>query len=129
MRIKDHFGNVAALKCAVCQQGATIHHCHGGSMVDWFGAEMSPRWGQKQNDWLVIPLCGKHHYGEDGIDTGMGNIKGVCEWESHFGLQVYHLIQVDSMLPYSIWEMAGLPNPTNAYDSHAYRRSLRAAAQ
>jgi len=120
MKHKDHWGHVAALKCCVCQGVATIHHCKGGSMIDWFGGERSPR-GTRDNHWLVIPLCPKHHTGEDGID-----VVPTREWESKFGLQVYHLCQVNFFLYYNVWEFAELPDPWDT-DPDDYLRRLRAS--
>ena len=105
MDYKKHFETVAQLKCCVCQGPATIHHCKGGSMIDWFGSKISPR-GTRCNHFLVIPLCMNHHTGDDGID-----VMPTREWEKNFGTQVYHLVQVNDAIPYSIWELSGLPDP------------------
>ena len=131
MNHRDHWEKVAALKCCVCQGDATIHHCKGGSMIVWFGGENSPR-GTRCNHFLVIPLCQKHHTGEDGIDVMV-----TAEWEAAFGTQVYHLIEVNNAIPYSLWDEAELPDPDiyagpESYSwglkADEYRRNLRATS-
>src|SRR5262245_19696684 len=57
--------------CSVvgCTSGPiTLHHPHGGSMLD---RGITRGRGQKTSDWLVIPLCVRHHVGDQGIDSGM----------------------------------------------------------
>lgn len=109
MNYKKHWDKVAQLKCCVCQGPATIHHCKGGSMIDWFGSKISPR-GTRCNHFLVIPLCMNHHTGDDGID-----VMPTREWEKRFGSQVYHLCQTVIAIsdrgipPYNIWELSGIP--------------------
>ena len=65
----------------------------------------------KQNEFLVIPLAAEYHTGAFGIDYGLG----VETWEELFGEQLEHLIWVAERIMeehgYSIWEMAGLPDP------------------
>jgi hypothetical protein len=113
MNHKDHWDNVRALKCCVSltDQAVTIHHCHGGSMIDAFGKAQSPGEGQRQNHFLVIPLAEKYHTGDFGIDTGMGVFKGVRDWESVMGAQVYWLKWVNKRLDYDIFDLAGVPDP------------------
>jgi len=110
MNYRKHWENVRELGCVISHTtyGVTIHHCHGGSVIDWFGKENSPGMSQRQNHWLVIPLAAKFHTGDEGIDAGFG----VRRWEEVYGDQVKHLMAVAERLPYSIWEMAKLPDPT-----------------
>lgn len=69
-----------------------------------------PGVGQKQNPWLVIPLHPRLHYGQDGIDSGMGETKGVAAWEQRHGKQIDYLRKVrDQILKrhnYDIFERA-----------------------
>jgi hypothetical protein len=132
MKHKDYWQGVAALKCCVCQGDANIHHCLGGSMIDWFGGENSPR-GTRNNHWLVIPLCHNHHQGVCGIHA----MDSVREWEELYGSQVYHLVQTTSCFTsYHVWDKAGYPDPTpyggpESYQfgvkSDEYREMMRAA--
>ena len=78
-------------------------------MIDEFGKEQSPGEGQRQNDYLVIPLAAKYHVGDFGIDTGMGAFKGVREWEAVMGKQTHWLAWVNSKLDYDIFDLAEVP--------------------
>jgi hypothetical protein len=113
MNHRKHWEKVRALGCCVSNtdQGVTIHHCHGGSVVDFFGKECMPGEGQRQNHFLVIPLAEKYHTGDYGIDTGMGMFKGVKDWERVMGKQVDWLNWVNKHLEYDIFELAGVPAP------------------
>lgn len=110
--IRDHWGRVSALGCVICGQAqATIHHVHGGSIRDYFGAKGMPGMGQKQNDWLVIPLAPQYHTGNQGIDNGFGEYKSVVEWEVRFGRQSDFLEavreEIRARYGYDIYERAG----------------------
>jgi len=52
MDIKTYKGIVAELGCIICGSPASLHHPR-------FCVGMS----QRENDWLVIPLCQYHHQG------------------------------------------------------------------
>jgi len=108
-----HMDTVRSMGCCVCRNKirATFHHCHGGSIIEWFGFMKNPGMGQRQSDWLGIPLCHHHHVGSMGIDTGMGGAVGVIQWEWMFGTQIGHLLWVDDQLKYDIFEMAMVPRP------------------
>lgn len=108
-QIKNHWNNLAELGCVVSgsHYGVTMHHCHGGSMLQVPGFE-NPGWSQKANDWLVIPLVAKFHTGKYGIDNGQGQYKSVAEWEQEFGLQVDFLDELCRELGYNVWNMAGI---------------------
>ena len=107
--IKQHHDAVRDLGCCVSHtdQGVTLHHCLGGSVISYFGYPENPGMGQRQNDWLVIPIAAKYHVGDYGIDAGMG----VPSWEVLFGSQVYWLCWVNEQLDYNIFDMAGVPDP------------------
>lgn len=110
--IRDHWQRVARLGCMVTfSDMATIHHVHGGSIREFFGAHGMPGAGQKQNDWLVIPLHPRLHTGQDGIDNGMGTT--VASWERRYGKQIQFLKQVRHQIiqkhGYDIFERAGIP--------------------
>ena len=110
MNHRKHWENVRSIGCVVCgtTQDVTIHHCHGGSIIDFFGYEQNPGMAQRQNHFLVIPLAAKYHVGDYGIDSGMG----VKSWEALYGTQVMWLVHVNSKLDYDIFDLAGVPNPT-----------------
>lgn len=107
--IKEHWTRIATLGCLVTfTPDPTIHHCHGGSVRDRWGAKAMPGTGQKQNDWLTIPLSHTLHLGLGGIDSGTG----VRTWEERNGRQVDLLDRlrdiVRSRWNYDIYEKAGL---------------------
>jgi hypothetical protein len=106
---RQHHDNVRALGCCLSHtdQGVTIHHCHGRSIIEWFGGHQNPGMGQRQNDYLVIPLAAEYHVGNFGIDYGTG----VRVWELCFGPQVYWLTWVNAKLEYDLFDLAGVPNP------------------
>jgi hypothetical protein len=111
--IRDHWGRVSKLGCCISgKTPATIHHVHGGSIIETFGKRWSPGMGQKQNDWLVIPLAPEYHTGHMGIDNGQGEYKGVAEWEVAFGTQAQWLeairVIIWQQFGYCIYERAGL---------------------
>ncbi len=108
--IRQHWDNVGQLKCVVSGSNyITLHHCHGGSIIETWGSLAMPGTGQKQSDWLVIPLAAPFHTGQWGIDTAMS----VLDWEREFGTQVQHLKTVAGQLDYCIFTHAGLnPPPT-----------------
>lgn len=87
------------------QTPATIHHCHGGSMV---ARGVYTGMSQKSSDWLVIPLCAEFHTGNRGIDNGMGLFKGVKAWEKEYGEQATFLDVLSQQIRIDVWEMAGI---------------------
>lgn len=96
--IERHFEDVQDLGCLVCGQFAVIHHCMGGSIKDLgFHKGM----GQKNNDWLVIPLCPRHHNGDEGLHT-----IGVLSWEERFGTQADFLGEVSNLLGLDVFGTA-----------------------
>ena len=110
MNHKEHQKRVRELGCCVCEtdQQMTFHHCKGGSITEYFGYDLSPGTGQKQNEFLGIPLCWHHHVFDMGIDSGMG----VIEWERVYGGQIGYLIWTNDQLDYDIFDLAGVPNPS-----------------
>jgi len=105
-KIKDHWSFVASLGCCISEGPATLHHCHGGSMIDAFGSNLRGG-GQKTSDWLVVPIAAKYHTGDFGIDNGIA----VREWEKEFGYQVDMLLDINDQLDYCIFDLSGLPVP------------------
>ena len=77
--IRDHWDRVARLGCVVTGSSTvTIHHVHGGSIIEDFGYALSPGMAQKQNHWLVIGLHPEFHTGDRGVDNGLGKYKSVA---------------------------------------------------
>ena len=100
--VKEHWRTVASLPCMVsARPGVTLHHCHGGSMIE---RGVARGMGQKVSDYLVIPLHAEYHTGNYGIDSGMG----VDEWEALFGNQADMLDHLCEILGYDVWELAGV---------------------
>lgn len=96
---------------------ATIHHCHGGSIVDELGWEWQPGGAQRQNHWLVLPLGPEFHFGRWGVDTGMGPIKGVRAWEEKFGTQVALLELLCRRHQRNVFKLAGIDRPVVGVDA------------
>ncbi len=75
-------GLVAQLGCAVCERmgyadsPAMVHHPRTGVGM-----------GKKAPDSETIPLCHRHHQGEDGVHT-----LGRKAWERRFGLTELELV-------------------------------------
>lgn len=87
------------------QTPATIHHCHGGSMLE---RGVHTGMAQKTSDWLVIPLAAEYHTGQFGIDNGMGKYKGVREWEKAFGEQSDFIDYLIIRSKINVWQKAGV---------------------
>lgn len=77
----------------------TIHHAHGGSMK-LRGIHKGAR--QKTSDWLVIPVCGYHHFGQQAIDGPIG----VIRWEQMYGEQAAMLDSLCVTCGLDLWELA-----------------------
>lgn len=106
--VSRHERNLRQLRCVISEStyGITLHHCHGGSMRDL--EYMNPGVGERANPFFQIPVHAQYHVGEYGIDTGMGHIKTVEQWEESFGTQLSFLREVDAQLSYDIWVQAGM---------------------
>ena len=111
--IRKHWQRVVELGCIVTgSKIASIHHVHGGSIIDAFGYAQNPGMAQRQNHWLVIPLHPQLHYLGGGIDNGMGKTKSVVDWEANYGRQSDFLGAVRERIRerygYDIYERAGV---------------------
>jgi hypothetical protein len=103
--IKEHWSAVAGLGCIICQRPAEVAHCHGGSISDQLPRQFHPGVGQKQNHWLVLPICPEHHrVGPESLDGG-----SVRDWERRYGSQIDLLMAVSYRLQYSVFDRAGVP--------------------
>jgi len=60
---------VADLGCLICGDEAMIHHALTGA-------------GGRRNHDLILPLCHRHHQGNEGIHT-----LGRKAWERRFGTE------------------------------------------
>lgn len=96
-----HHANVRALPCVVTGRlGATLHHCHGGSLKELGWSINRPR-----NQALVIPIVIEiHSIGPLAIDGDFG----VPAWEARFGTQASFIDEVSEILGYSLWDLAEL---------------------
>lgn len=105
--IKQHYANVAALRCVVTgDTQVTLHHCHGGSMRERLvslGMDATKGMGMRgYSDALIIPLRIDHHsMGVNAIDGQMG----VKSWEARFGKQADFVDAVGELVGYSLWEL------------------------
>lgn len=102
--IWDHWDRIAGLGCCICERPAEVAHCHGGSISDQLDPQYRPGMAQKQNHWLVIPLCPEHHRGNEGLDTYREGVRG---WEAKYGTQIEWLEEVSNRLGYSLFGRAG----------------------
>lgn len=103
--VRRHWNKVAEIGCLICHGPAEIAHCHGGSISEILGPEFRPGTAQRQNHYLVLPLCMAHHRGPEGLDTGK---LGVGAWEECWGTQMRLLVSLGRLLGYSVFELAGL---------------------
>ena len=104
--VSQHEKALRAMPCIVSMtRPVTLHHCHGGSMLTLSGLP-NPGMAQRANPFLQIPIHAKYHVGEFGVDTGMGPVKSVEQWEDMFGSQVSLLDEVNENLSYDLWTEA-----------------------
>jgi len=82
----------------LCEGPTHIHHCGGGSMKDR-GVHKGK--GTKNSDWLVLPLCMRHHTGQAGIHA-----LGVRSWEALYGTQADWLDLLADELQIDPWARA-----------------------
>lgn len=109
--VSRHEKNLRQMRCMVSMNPfhVTLHHCHGGSMLDLGPEFQNPGMGERNNPFLQIPILLDYHTGTRGIDGSMG----VETWESIFEPQVNLLNQVNDQLEYDIWEQAKLWSSEN----------------
>lgn len=100
-QLSAHFNRVAAIGCCICGQPAQLHHATGGSMIE---RGVMRGMSQKVSDWLVIPLCERHHTGRDGIHA-----IGVDAWEGRYGSQAGWVDHVGGLLELDLWTLAKEP--------------------
>lgn len=109
--VKEHHENVRRLRCVISANPAvTLHHCHGGSMVE---AGYSSGGAQRGcGEALVIPLKADFHVGDEGIDYGVG----VLTWEKWYGTQMDFLREVSELLGYDLFQLhrAWYPDGTSS---------------
>ena len=103
--VSEHERRLRDMRCVVTESfPVSLHHCHSGSMCELGPEFPNPGWAQKQNPFLQIPLHIDVHVGPRGIDGSLG----VIYWEGLYGSQVEMLHEVNSLLPYDIFEQARL---------------------
>ena len=104
--VTAHQRNLRNLRCVIsAQYPVTLHHCHGGSMMEMIGGSGHMKGqGQKTNPFYQIPIIMTYHTGDYGIDSGMG----VKSWEERFGKQLDFLVEVNGLLSYDIFFQAGI---------------------
>lgn len=79
----------------------TLHHAHGGSLLDRGVTRSS---GRKSSNWLVIPLIWKLHLGPGGID-GYPRVP-VWLWEGKYRKQAAMLDEIVQRLGVDVWALA-----------------------
>ncbi len=103
-----HEKNLRELRCVVTEMWpVTLHHCHGGSMLDLPGD--NPGMAERNNPFFQIPIMLEYHTGVRGIDGSIG----ILGWEALYGTQVELLKEVNEKLDYDIWEQAELWSKEN----------------
>ncbi len=103
--VSRHEKNLRQMRCVVSMlTPVTLHHCHGGSMLDLGPAFQNPGMAERNNPFFQIPIILKYHVGPMGIDGS----SGVVEWERTFGSQVGFLHEINEQLEYDLWEQATL---------------------
>ena len=82
------------------------------------GPEWQPGMGQKQNDWLVLPLTPEiHRIGPKSLDGG-----SVEWWENFWDPQIKLLQELNWQLGYSVFQKAGILEPVGnsvVFSNHA----------
>lgn len=84
---REYWAKLADLGCIVngCRRRASIHHCGTGA-------------GGRKNHSKVIPLCHKHHQGDEGIHT-----IGRKLWQIIYGTEEYLMNKAREMIN-EIWK-------------------------
>lgn len=102
MKLKDYWNYLSTeVGCMVCKmRPASVHHCIGGSIAE---SGITRAMSKKNNDWLVIPLCYKHHQGAAGLHQ-----IGVRTWENRFGSQVLFVVELSRGVSFNLIERSGL---------------------
>lgn len=102
--VKRYWSQIVKMGCIVTGTAfdVSIHHCHGGSMVERGFARSL---GRKTSDWLAIPLVRKLHVGPGGID-GFPR-PTVEEWEAKHGRQADMIDELVRRTGIDVWELAG----------------------
>lgn len=100
--VKRYWDQVVAQGCMVTgARNPTLHHVHGGSIVE----RGFPRtFGRKTSDWLVIGLRADLHVGVGGID-GPYRIP-VEEWEAKHGRQDLMVDRLVVLIGVDVWAKA-----------------------
>lgn len=82
---KRHLDKVAALGCILCRMPACCHHINSKTM------------GRRSSDFESIPLCHRHHQGEEGIHH-----LGTRAWEKKYKPEMVflHMTLVEIYGPY-----------------------------
>ncbi len=84
------FDSLANYGCCVCR---VVHHAYSPACIHHLTGIKYRATGKKANDEHSIPLCHRHHQGEDGIHT-----LGMRVWEERFGKQEVYLEMVNEYL-------------------------------
>jgi hypothetical protein len=103
-QLREHWNRVAAMGCLVTGSTwqVTLHHAHGGSLVD---RGFTRTFGRKTSDWLVIPVTRILHVGPGGID-GPPPRPTVEEWEAKYRKQAEMLDEICMRIGYDVWALA-----------------------
>jgi hypothetical protein len=108
MILSDHLEGLRQTPCMACGCiGVQLHHAGGGSMR-YRGVHKAA--AAKVSDWLQIPLCEKHHTGEEGIHR-----IGTSTWEEKFGGQAAMLDKLCVKTNLDLWALGGQPLKRNKY--------------
>lgn len=82
---RGRLSRIAEYGCIICMMPAVVHHLRGH--------EFGTGTGKKASDDLTIPLCPRHHTGDQGF-----HIIGQKTWEAKYGTQRELLQKINSWL-------------------------------
>lgn len=103
--VQEHRDRVAALGCMAmvgnirCRAPATIQHARAGSLKSR-GIHRAK--GMKNSEWLILPICARHHYLEEGADSSMG----IQTWEAKYGSQATMIDELCCIFDLNLWDLA-----------------------
>ena len=101
--VTAHEKRLRQMRCVVTDsRPVTLHHCHGGSMLQLGPPFSNPGMAERNNPFFQIPILLEYHTGPRGIDGSLG----VDSWEDLYGSQVELLGRVNDQLEYDLWEQA-----------------------
>lgn len=103
--VQAHRDRVVALGCMAmvgnirCRAPATVQHARAGSLKQR-GIHRAK--GMKNSEWLILPICPRHHYLDEGADGSMG----IVTWEAKYGSQATMIDELCMIFDLNLWDLA-----------------------